>query len=79
MTSQNFAYWLQGYFEVAQPKQIGTNETEMIKRHLALVFKHEIDPAMGDEKHQAQLNAIHSPNTLDSYLRPPHEDGVLRC
>lgn len=79
MTSQNFAYWLMGYFEVAQPKQIGTNETEMIKRHLALVFKHEIDPAMGDEKHQAQLNAIHSPNTLDSYLRPPHEDGVLRC
>lgn len=79
MTSQNFAYWLQGYFEVAQPKQIGTNETEMIKRHLALVFKHEIDPAMGDEKHQAQLNAIHSPNTLDSYLRPPNEDGVLRC
>lgn len=79
MRARDFAFWLQGYFEVAQPKQIGTNETEMIKRHLALVFKHEIDPAMGDEKHQAQLNAIHSPNTLDSYFRPPNEDGVVRC
>lgn len=79
MTSQNFAYWLQGYFEVAQPKEIGANETKMIKQHLALVFKHEIDPEMGDEQHQAELNAIHSPNTLDSHLRPPNENGVIRC
>jgi len=79
MTSQNFAYWLMGYFEVAQPRQIGTNETEMIKRHLALVFKHEIDPSMGDNKHQVELNAIHTPSILDSYTKPPREEGVMRC
>ena len=32
----------------------------MIKKHLALVFKHEIDPSMGDDKHQEELNSIHN-------------------
>lgn len=59
MTSRDFCYWLQGYFEVSEPKEIGEKETQMIKKHLALVFKHEIDPSMGDEKHQEELNNIH--------------------
>jgi hypothetical protein len=62
MKSESFVYWLQGYFEIAQPTEIGPDETEMIKRHLNLVFKHEIDPSMGDEKHQQVLNEIHSPS-----------------
>ena len=84
MRARDFAYWLQGYFEVAQPKQIGTNETEMIKKHLALVFKHEIDPEMGDEKHQTELNAIHNginltPSKLNPLYDQPNEGGVMRC
>ena len=74
MTSQNFAYWLMGYFEVSNPKEIGPKETESIKNHLALVFKHEIDPSMGDEKHQQILNEIHKPS-LDRIT----EDGIMRC
>jgi hypothetical protein len=68
-----------GFFEVANPSTIGSKETELIKKHLALVFKHEIDPEMGDEQHQAELNAIHAPNKLGGYLIPTHEDGVMRC
>ena len=79
MTSRDFAFWLQGFFEVANPSTIGSKETELIKKHLALVFKHEIDPEMGDEQHQAELNAIHAPNKLGGYLIPTHEDGVMRC
>jgi hypothetical protein len=79
MTSRDFAFWLQGFFEVANPVNIGSKETEMIKKHLNLVFKHEIDSSMGDEKHQAELNAIHSPNKLDNYLRPPNDGEILRC
>lgn len=62
MTSVNFAYWLQGFFEITEPKEINAEQTELIKRHLNLVFKHEIDPAMGDQKHQDELNEIHSGN-----------------
>lgn len=60
MTSRDFAYWLQGYFEISDPKTIDESETLMIKKHLALVFKHEIDPSMGDDKHQKELNDIHN-------------------
>ena len=69
MTSRDFAFWLQGFFEVANPISIGSKETEMIKKHLNLVFKHEIDPSMGDEKHQQVLNEIH--------FNPDKE--ILRC
>ena len=78
MTSQSFTYWLMGYFEIAKPERIGVDETEMIKRHLQLVFKHEIDPAMGDEKHQQVLNEIHSPSNSPSTFPKPNKE-ILRC
>lgn len=89
MTSVNFAFWLQGFFEIANPKEINETETKLIKAHLNLVFKHEIDPSMGDQKHQDELNAIHS-NQVENPIQPfydaPHlkpmsdENGaVLRC
>lgn len=84
MKSESFVYWLQGYFELAKPIKIGEEETEMIKRHLNLVFKHEIDPSMGDEKHQQVLNEIHSPginipqsNWPSTFPNPDKE--ILRC
>ena len=78
MTSRDFAFWLQGFFEVANPNTIGTKEVEIIKNHLSLVFKHEIDPSMGDEKHQILLNEIHS---NPSKPKPPKfgDDGLMRC
>jgi hypothetical protein len=75
MGSRDFAYWLMGYFEVSDPKEIGPKETEMIKKHLALVFKHEIDPSMGDDKHQQLLNEIHTPSNLNRN----EGDVVYRC
>lgn len=49
MTSRDFVYWLQGYFEIMDPSgtsnfPLGPLQTECIQRHLALVFKHEIAP-----------------------------------
>jgi len=64
MTSRDFCYWLQGFFEIEdesnQPEKVSLNpkQVEMIKRHLSLVFKHEIDPSFG--KNQKGLNAIHN-------------------
>lgn len=73
MQSRDFAFWLQGFFEISQPEIIGKKETEMIKNHLALVFKHEIDPSMGDETHQQILNEIHSNNKIPQ----TEEEAVL--
>jgi hypothetical protein len=76
MTSRDFCYWLQGHFEISDAKALGERETEMVKRHLALVFKHEIDPSMPDKT--GELQAIH-----DGLPFPPKTSGpgstLLRC
>lgn len=67
MKAVEFCYWLQGMFELTEPVTLDAKQTEMIKRHLEMVFKHEIDPSYGDKPHQASLSHIHNP------------DGLLRC
>lgn len=62
MLSRDFAYWLQGFFEISDAKSLDEKQTEQIKKHLHLVFVHDIDPSMGDANHQAKLNAVHTPN-----------------
>ncbi len=61
MTSRDFCYWLQGFFEIADPKSLSKEQIDMIQKHLSMVFKHEIDPSYGDQAHVAELNAIHNP------------------
>ena len=61
MTSRDFCFWLQGAFEIrGGTNALSHEEVETIKKHLALVFKHEINPSMGGAAHQANLNAIHT-------------------
>lgn len=60
MTSRDFAYWLQGFFELAKVEELNKSQTDTIKKHLSLVFKHEIDPSFGGPEKQEELNAIHS-------------------
>lgn len=38
MTPQEFCYWLQGYLELSESPSLSSRQTEMVKRHLALVF-----------------------------------------
>lgn len=64
MTSRDFAYWLQGFFEISNVEDLDKSQTTVIKKHLNLVFKHEIDPSMGNETHQTELNAIHTSNPV---------------
>lgn len=60
MTSRDFAYWLQGLFELSDVTSLNEKQTDLIRRHLALFFIHEIDPSMGDKPHQDTLNNIHN-------------------
>lgn len=74
MLSRDFAYWLQGFFEISDAKSLDERQTEQIKKHLHLVFVHDIDPSMGDAAHQDKLNAIHNPSVLS-----PSNMPVMRC
>ena len=68
MTSRDFCYWLQGYFELNgnQPRppefadSLNSEQIKMIRNHLRMVFKHEIGPSMGNEAHQHILTQAHS-------------------
>lgn len=83
MTSRDFCFWLQGYFEIQgnrptqEPESLyGLNESqiEMIRRHLSMVFKHEIDPSMGPPSHQDALNHAHQKPTA---ALP--DNALIRC
>jgi hypothetical protein len=62
MTSRDFCYWLQGFFEVSGATILTASQTEAVKNHLSMVFKHEIDPSMGNQEHQNALNHLHNQN-----------------
>lgn len=59
MTSRDFAYWLQGFFEISGSTTLTEEQTKMIKNHLNMVFRHEIDPSFGPPKYIEELSKIH--------------------
>ena len=84
MKASEFCYWLQGYFEIKKANtgapvdlSISQKQAEIIMNHLALVFKHDLDPQQGSPEHQAVLQAIH-----DGLKENPHltdtQSEVLR-
>lgn len=80
MTSRDFAYWLQGFFEITNPVTISKEQTELIKKHLNLVFYHEIDPSYTEDKNkQDEMNQIHTGNK-PVWQAPQSENGpIARC
>ncbi len=38
MNSQEFAYWLQGYFEISGNQTLNEQQVQVIKEHLNLIF-----------------------------------------
>ena len=44
MNSVDFCYWLQGHFELTNSDDLSPEQVRVIRNHLNLVFKHEIDP-----------------------------------
>jgi hypothetical protein len=65
--SRDFCYWLQGFFELHPDiKRLNSEQIDLIKKHLHLVFTHEIDPSFkspdpkkSDEQHMEELRKIH--------------------
>jgi hypothetical protein len=70
MTSRDFCYWLQGYIELKNSEPVPSgctsewvflpDQVQAIKRHLNMVFAHEIDPSRGSKEHQELLSKLHS-------------------
>lgn len=69
MTSRDFCYWLQGFFEIVNPKTVSEEELIKIKNHLAMVFKHEIDPSLGKPDYVEKLRKVG--HDAINYYEPP--------
>jgi len=76
MNSIDFAFWLQGFFEISEAEELTPAQVAIIKNHLHLVFKHEIDPLREGETTASaeELNQTHTPT------KPLHNnDNLVRC
>lgn len=75
MKAVEFAYWLQGLFELGKPESLTAEQTALVKKHLDMVFIHEIDPKY-PPKQQSALNAAHNGRVEHADLP---KDVILRC
>lgn len=72
MKSRDFCYWFQGYLEIENPKAgLSPEKLELVKRHLNMVFAHEIDPSFGTD--QEKLKKIHDEVPDDEDETDPEE------
>ena len=82
MNSIDFCFWLQGCFEITDTDSLTDEQVKIIKSHLNLVFKHEIDPLRESETTASvdELNAAH--NGVKPSKKPNNglsNDTLLRC
>ena len=83
MTSRDFAFWLQGFFEINGVKkggyEITDEQIDVIKSHLNLVFKHEIDPSLNEGKSKEEVKELQDVHDgkIDVNYKPKSQ--ILRC
>ena len=81
MTSRDFAYWLQGFFELnpENTPSLSAQQVDQIKKHLNMVFIHEIDPSFPAAQQQ-ELNDAHQKNDGFAHMGKKLENGAIaRC
>ena len=80
MTTEQFVYWLQGFMEIEDPDRIGPKETQIIKDHLALVFKKETpNRTDGELDHVPLPNQIINPYNEPQPLWPNPSQYYITC
>lgn len=76
MTARDFCYWLMGKLEIDAAEYgaeanathaLSTGQVEVIKRHLSLVFAHDLDPKAGGADAQKKLNDLHTKIATGGY------------
>jgi hypothetical protein len=68
MEPRDFAYWLQGFFEVSNAKTLNEEQVAMIRSHLETVFK-KVTLRQGEslaEWAKQVTDAIHTPGLICS-------------
>ena len=80
MTSEQFVMWLHGYFEIAKPETIDKAQTEIIKKHLDLLFDCKTNPEtdMVKEKKLVQMDPLMKGNILKAKNKDTENTNGLK-
>jgi len=76
MTSRDFTFWLQGFFEVSNVETISKVQVQIIKNHLNLVFKHDIDKQYTSGDGTQEVHDGIKPSSKNNF---PFKDELIRC
>ncbi len=79
MKAEQFVFWLQGLLEIGKPETLNKEQVEIIKNHLNLVFKHEIDPSLNEGKSKEEVKELQDVHNgkkkkLSDFIPPPKKD-----
>lgn len=74
MTSRDFAYWLQGFFEISKANILTEEQLKIVKNHLNLVFHHELDK---NYKEPVKAQVIHDGKPNRFFQSDP--DRRIKC
>lgn len=87
MTSRDFCLWCQGFFEIrdAEIKDsdihvwqgLSEDQVKVVRNHLNLVFKHEIDPSI--EGNPQELQDIHDGISIGQQPSNLPPGVLIRC
>lgn len=75
MNSDQFAFWLKGFFELTNAEELTKEQVLMIRQHLDLCFN-KVTPELGELKpdfskvNQTELKRNFTPNQWDWTWRP---------
>ena len=78
MEAKSFVYWLQGYFEISGSNILDVGQVEIIKNHLNLVFKHEIDPSLNEGKSKVEVQELQDVHDGEVKKPTPPPSQIIR-
>ena len=71
MKSENFVYWLQGFFELTDTEELTKEQVKMIKEHLQLVFDKQTSTLEELKTNEGTIKTpFISPQPSDKYINP---------
>jgi hypothetical protein len=69
MSPENFCYWLQGYLEIGDSKDLDSNQLDIVKDHLKLVFN-KVTPTYSEKFYDPMAYSRSFTNSII------HKDGL---
>lgn len=75
MTTEQFTYWLQGFFEISEDKKLNERQVQIIRDHLALVFDKVTPDRSGPTLQDLEVKK----NVVPSGLFPKEDTNKAIC